>query len=301
VGASADYLALVGRCFLISAVARVYQPGCQSDYMLVLEGDQGLYKTSLFRTLFEPWFTDDVPPLHNKDASIALLGKWCVLLDEMETWSKADHGVAKQFISRRVEDFRLPYDKFNSAVPRQCVFTGTLNPIDGFLSDPTGNRRYWVVTISGKISIEKIKQVKDQLWAETYHRYRAGEKWWFDDKIAKPYQEARFREDPWTPKVEAFVNLVAKSNREELVAPDISTIATSGLEIPIGKCGTSERNRIAAILRRSGFESKVRKVETRNARCWVKALPKTLDSFFQSPDASNVITPAWHKKASGII
>jgi predicted P-loop ATPase len=172
---SPQYRSLVGKSFLISAVARIYQPGCQADNMLVLEGEQGWFKTTLFRVLFDPWFTDNLPTMTTKDAQIALMGKWCVLLDEMETWSKADHPIAKQFISRCVEKFRLPYDKFESEYPRQCVFAGTLNPVAGFLSDPAGNRRYWNATLTDKVDIVALTRDRNQLWAEALRCYQSDE------------------------------------------------------------------------------------------------------------------------------
>jgi predicted P-loop ATPase len=275
-GVESDYLAQVGRCWMISAVARVEQPGCQADYMLVLEGEQGLRKTSLFRELFQPWFVDHIPPMTSKDAQIGLMGRWCVLLDEMETWSKADHGVAKQFISRRVEKLRLPYDKFDTEFARQCVFAGTINPIDGYLTDPTGNRRYWTVAVSRKVDIEGLKAVKDQLWAEAFHLYQQQEPWWFkDETIAKPYQEARVQEDIWLPVIEERL----RGKKQVRDAVEVIHICTghyfegdspSGLCLPLNKCGTSERRRIAGILRRLGFRQEV---------SWDSDLKKTVKSW----------------------
>jgi predicted P-loop ATPase len=210
----------------------------------------------------------------SKDAQIALMGKWCVLLDEMETWTKADHPIAKQFISRRIEKFRLPYDKFESEYPRQCVFAGTLNPVDGFLSDPTGNRRYWAVTVTGTIDIERLQKTRISC-GQKHTNYRNAEKWWFKEELAKPYQEVRLQEDIWTSRVGSYINVHARHDdtRRELISPSIDAIATAedGLNIPLGKCGTAERKRIGAIP--GGWISyAVRKVDKKPVRLWVKPI-----------------------------
>jgi predicted P-loop ATPase len=242
-----DYLPLVGKCWMIAAVARVFEPGCQADNALVLEGAQGLGKSTLFRVLFEPWFTDHIPSMTSKDGQIALLGNWCVLLDEMGTWGKTAHGEAKQFVSRRFEQVRLPYDKFPTEFPRQSVMAGTINNLDGYLTDPTGNRRYWPVSISGKIDITAVGAVKNQLWAEAFHLYSQGEKWYFDDEIATSSQETRIQQDIWHDAIAAYVE-----SRNEVRS--CAEVATYALNMDLGRLGQREKIRIGAVLRALGFE-----------------------------------------------
>jgi predicted P-loop ATPase len=178
-GAEADpvYLAAVGRKFLISAVARVIQPGCQVDHMLVLEGPQDLGKSRTARALarYPEWFTDDMPDIHDKDAALQLSGRWIVELAELAALRRSELEGMKAFITRPVDVFRPPYARRTVGVPRQSVFVGTTNEAH-YLRDPTGNRRFWPVPCS-LIDIDALECDRDQLWAEALHALHAGEAW----------------------------------------------------------------------------------------------------------------------------
>ena len=106
------YVAQVGTRFMIGAVARVMRPGCQSDHVLVLEGSQGIQKSTSFRILAgEDWFTDELPDLQSKDAAIQLAGKWIVEISELSALKRSDVETTKKFMSRRIDRYRAPYKK----------------------------------------------------------------------------------------------------------------------------------------------------------------------------------------------
>jgi len=174
-----EYTRAVGRCWLISAVARVMRPGVQADHLLLLMGVQGSGKSSGLRALFgTEFFSDRLSPLGSKDSYVELQGVWCVELSELSAMRRSEIEATKSFLTARVDHVRLPYARRAQALPRQCVFCGTSNDQNPF-SDPTGSRRFWPVRTE-RIDVVGVAAVRDQLWAEARARFEAGEKWWFE-------------------------------------------------------------------------------------------------------------------------
>ncbi len=203
------YLAAVGTRFLISAVARVQEPGCQVDSALVLEGQQGIRKSTGLRVLAgDEFFSDSLPAdLSHKDSRDHLRGKWIIELPELAQFKRGDIETIKAYISRRTEQYRPSYGRHEVKFPRQCVFAGTTNA-DEYLVDQTGNRRFWVVACK-KIDLDGIKRDRDQLWAEAMVRYRRGESWFLNDElavVAAAEAQSRVAHDPWTAFVSETLN-----------------------------------------------------------------------------------------------
>jgi len=204
------YSVSVGRWWLISAVARAYDPGCQADHVLVLEGEQGLGKSTAVQALVGPeWFADDLPDLANKDAHLAALDSWVIELAELESLRKAEVTQLKGFITRKTESFRPPYGKSMIRAARSCVFVGTTNRTD-YLRDESGNRRFWPVRCSG-IDREALAADREQIWAEAVVLYFDGAKWWPDAKdgsllkLIEQEQRDRVDTDPWQGPIDQFV------------------------------------------------------------------------------------------------
>jgi putative DNA primase/helicase len=164
----------MGPKWLISACARIMCPGCQADYTLLLEGQQGLGKSSALRVLAgAEYFTDHLSDLGSKDSRLELHGRWIIEMSEFT--SRRSELERKGFLTACADNFRAPYERRTKWVPRSCVFAATTNDATP-LTDESGGRRYWIVTC-GKINIEKLKADRDQLWAEAFTRYLAGEPW----------------------------------------------------------------------------------------------------------------------------
>lgn len=200
-----EYLAAVGAKFLIAAVARVMEPGCQVDSALVLEGLQGIGKSSALRILAgDEWFSDSLPAdLAHKDARDHLRGKWIVELPELAQFKRSEIESVKAFLSRRFESYRPAYGRLEVTFPRQCVFAGTTNSA-GYLNDTTGNRRFWTVACGRTVDLATLRRERDQLWAEAAARYRAGEHWHLTGELAETaavVAQARVQHDPWTADV----------------------------------------------------------------------------------------------------
>ncbi len=175
-----EYVRAIGPRFLIGACARVMQPGCKLDTMVILEGKQGLGKSTAVRVLFDPWYTDaDLDP-GNKDTSAIIRGHWGVEFGEMHGAKRSEVTQLKAFLSRREDRQRDAYGRVPETHPRQSVFIGTTNSSD-YLLDQTGGRRFWPIAC-GRIDLGALADDRGQLWAEAFHMQQAGAPWWLDEE-----------------------------------------------------------------------------------------------------------------------
>ena len=202
--AESEFTRAVGLRWLISAVARVFQPGCQADCVLLLEGPQGLRKSSALRALVgDEWFTDHIADLGSKDSRLDLLGKWVVEMSELASMRRTEIEKVKAFLTARSDHFRPPYDRRAADVSRQNVFAASTNDQQPFV-DSTGNRRFWPVGC-GQIDVEGIRRDRDQLWAEAFYHFKKGEPWWLDtaelNLLALDEQEQRYEEGVWDGRI----------------------------------------------------------------------------------------------------
>jgi predicted P-loop ATPase len=243
-----QYVRAVGSRFLISAVARVFKPGCQVDHMLILEGPQGARKSSALWVLAQPWFTDRISKLGGKDSSMEVAGVWLIEMSELDALTRATTSATKSFVTRRYDRFRPPYGKHVTDQPRQCVFAGSINPTGGYLKDPTGARRFWPVGC-GVIDLEGLERDRDQLWAEALVRFKAGAPWWLEtpelEALAAAEQVARFEVDAWTEKVGEW--LVGRND------VSVGEVLVGALGISQESWSQTAQNRVAGILVANGF------------------------------------------------
>jgi predicted P-loop ATPase len=246
------YIRAIGPRYLISGVARIYQPGCKVDHLLILEGPQGKQKSEALRTLAirDSWFTDRLSPLASKDAALEIAGVLIAEIAEMDALARASASAAKSFLSRRRDRFRPPFGKHMISLPRQVVFAATINPpVGGYLKDPTGARRFWPVACRGMVDRDGLEKARDQLWAEAVHRFKAGARWWLEtpelEAVAAVEQAARFVVDAWEGPI------------REWLGDRIDVAITEVLERALGfACEywtQSAQNRVAKILTQLGF------------------------------------------------
>ena len=234
------YHRAVSRSLLISGVARVFEPGCKADHVPVLEGPQGKFKSTACRTLFAPWFTDDLAELGTKDAAMQVRAAWGIEISELAAMTRGEIEKVKAFISRSTDIYRPPFGKRVVSVPRQSIFIGSTNS-DKYIRDETGGRRFWPIAC-GLIDIDALDRDRDQLWAEAVQLYYAGVQWWLDAAEtvhATAEQEARRVEDAWEPVIEAWVDGKSSVNVGEILS-DLFGIDRSRWAQPdqnrVGRC-----------------------------------------------------------------
>jgi predicted P-loop ATPase len=248
-----EFVRIVSPKVLISAVARALKPGCKVDTVLVLEGEQGIKKSSAIAALFGEEYTAESVSLfdqHNKMV-MSMMGAWVVELAEFVAIARSHHASVKGLISMRQDKVVLPYAKMASTHPRRCIFFGTINPdAAGYLTDTTGNRRYWPVTVT-KIDMEGIVRWRDQLWAEAVARYTEQERWWLEpeeeDAAQAEQSEREGEEDAWVEPLEEKI-------RERGVCDLSAAGALTLLGIPHERKDKKAQMRVAEALKSIGFK-----------------------------------------------
>jgi len=182
------YVRAVTRKTLVAAVARIYRPGTKFDSILVLNGSQGIGKSTLFSKLGGPWYSDSlsISDMKDKTAPEKLQGYWILELGELAGIKKMDVETVKSFITRTDDKYRQSYCVSVESHPRSCIIVGTTNSDGGFLRDITGNRRFWPVRVMGhgKHYAWELSEV-DQIWAEAIERYQAHEELFLKGALAE--------------------------------------------------------------------------------------------------------------------
>jgi len=261
------YTRAVTKKWLIAAVARIMQPGCKVDTMLILEGAQGIRKSTLLRELTGPeWFSDTPIMIGDKDGYQSMRGKWIIELAELSSLKGRDAEKAKAFFSSPVDYYRPSYARMNKEFKRQCIFVGTTNS-DEYLSDSTGNRRYWPVHCNKRIDLVQVGELRNQLWAEAYTRFLRGDTWYLDtekqEEDLKVVVTDRMFVDEWTPIIRAYIDSLPEKSLFT-----IGDIARKVLAIQDRDLTRSDQARIGLILKSLPFV--VRRKRTGNGMVYMK-------------------------------
>jgi predicted P-loop ATPase len=242
-----EYSRAVGARWLISAVARIVRPGAKADCCLILEGPQGIRKSTALRTIAYEYFTDELADLGSKDAAMQTRGVWIIELSELDNLSHAEVARIKAFISRTTDRFRPPYGMRLVESPRQCAFAGTVNH-GTYLRDETGGRRFWPA-VCGRIDIDALAHDREQLWAEAKVRFESGSVWWLDTadlvQLAAAQQEARYEGDPWEEVIGPWLECRESAAVSEILQKCISK--------PQAQWTQTDKLRAARCLRAQGW------------------------------------------------
>ena len=247
-----EYTSSASRNFWISMVARVYSPGCKVDNMIVLEGAQGVGKSTAMHIIGGEWFAEQHESATNPKAFAEILqGKLLIEISEMDAFSRVEVNRVKQTVSCTSDRFRASYGRHAADHPRTCIFVGTTNR-DDWNRDETGARRFWPVACRGAIHLGGIRDNRDQLFAESVARHKAGEPHWLMPAETTTHeQESRYQADPW-------LDQITKALKGE---SSITTAQLSEkLEIPIQRRDRATEMRIGACLRFLRWERKRERV-----------------------------------------
>lgn len=175
-----DYTYQVMRLWMLGAVSRVYKPGSKFDYTIILQGSQGIGKSTFLKQMAmdDSWFNDSLDSLYSDKAVQSLTGSWIIELAELKSLARTAGGVesVKRFLTATQDKYRIPYERRADTFYRQCVFAGTTNK-DDFLQDETGNRRFLIVQTGVKkpsksLFVPEIMDTIKLAWAEAVHIWK---------------------------------------------------------------------------------------------------------------------------------
>lgn len=222
------YTQAVMRKTLVAAVARIFQPGIKFDTVLLLNGPQGVGKSTFFSKLAGEWFSDSlsITDMKDKTGPEKMQGYWILELGELAGMRKTDTEIIKSFLTRVDDKYRASYGLTVESHPRQCIIVGSTNAESGFLRDITGNRRFWPVRITGE-SDKKTWQLTEeevkQIWAEALALYRGGEKLYLsaeEEALAHKEQTEAMETDDREGLVRAYLEKLLPENWDELSISD---------------------------------------------------------------------------------
>ena len=250
-----EYVRTVTRKTLCAAVMRVRIPGIKFDPMLVLNGPQGIGKSTLIAKLAGEWFSDSLSLSDTKDKTAAekLQGYWILEIGELAGLRKAETETLRSFISRQNDIYRAAFGKRATPHPRQCVFFGTTNAENGYLRDTTGNRRFWPVKTPGggeKHSWQLTKEEIDQIWAETCFYVNSGEKLTLPaevDVLAKNEQREAMESDEREGLVSNYLDTLLPENWDDMDLFERRSFLEGNSFGEIGKKGTVKRTAVSNI------------------------------------------------------
>ena len=248
------YVRAVTRKALCAAYMRVHNPGIKFDYIIVLNGAQGIGKSTLIAKLGMEWFSDSLSlsDMNDKTAAEKLQGYWVLEIGEMAGMKKADLEKVKAFVSRQDDKYRASFGRRVTPHLRQCIFFGTTNSENGYLRDITGNRRFWNVKVSGMgkyAAWELTQETVDQIWAETAVIAKAGEKLYLSPEMedyAKDEQRAAMELDDREGLVDEYLEMLLPDGWEDMDVYQRREYIREP-EDPTRKVGTHKRSEVSNI------------------------------------------------------
>ncbi|MCB2312107.1 virulence-associated E family protein [Clostridium tagluense] len=251
--ADSEYVRAVTRKTLCGAIARVMKPGIKFDTTLILNGPQGIGKSTIFSKLGGKFFSDalSIADMHDKTAAEKLQGSWILEIGELAGIKKVDEDTLKSFLTRQDDKFRASYGRVVEEHPRQCIIVGTTNQEAGFLRDTTGGRRFWPVKVKGSSEFKPwdIKDI-DQIWAEVLMMYNKGESLILASSLTEAAETAQieaFESDEREGIVREYLDKLLPSNWEEMSLYERRGFLRGEGELAVKTVGTLIRDRVCVM------------------------------------------------------
>jgi len=288
-----EYIRTVTRKTFAAAVARIYVPGIKFDCEPVLDGDQGIGKSTIVKDLVSSDYyseTLSLTDMDDKSGAEKLQGFWVVEIGELAGMKKADIEKVKAFLSTSDDKYRPSYGRVVESHPRQCIIIATVNGERGYLRDITGNRRFWIIKVhqkKQKKSWNFTEEYRRQFWAEAKEIWKSGEKLYLEGDVleeAEKAQKGAMEADERVGMVEEYLNTKLPDDWDNM---DLFSRRNylNGSEF-----GSLERN------------GTITRTEVSNAEIWCECLNRNL-SELKATDSYQIAAlmaqiPGWERTSS---
>jgi len=268
---ASDWAQVAQRRWFTALIARMLEPGCKVDNMLILQGKQGFKKSSFFRTLmpYPEWFSDSLRTPDLAEGTIRQLHSGPVIFEiaEMQGFRRDAISNIKAFLAASSDQFRPLYGK-HATQPRSFVVVGTTNE-EHFLHDPTGGRRFWPLRVQKRIRINQLREEREQLFAQALYQYRQGEQWYLtfeEDALAEAVQAEHYEPHHWHDLVADWLANRIPSDKPPIATSeaspdyvDLNMIFHHVLKMePKERANIAYTNTLKNILRQEGWLENVR-------------------------------------------
>ena len=175
----------------------------------LLISKQGYNKSTFCRSLVPPelqWGYNDNLVLSEKRQVLQAMCQALLLnLDEFNQISpQVQQGFLKNIIQLPSVKMKPPYGSHVQEFPRMASFIATSN-MEDILSDPSGNRRFLGVELTGPIDVSQLPNY-EQLYAQALAALQAGEKTYFDAEQTKLIMASNRKFEVISP-VDQYFNL----------------------------------------------------------------------------------------------
>ena len=210
------------RKWLLASLTRLFDNGIKFDEMIILQGGQGIGKSTTLQRLSLGYYTDITEKISD-EVTFKVLRTWLVELSELSTMVKTDSDTFKAWLSATKDTVRKRYATDPTDHPRTFAVLGTTNNKE-ILKDRTGNRRYWLMYCEKdriKHSIWNLDyEYILQLWSEVYQWYLNKESLLISEET-KQYMEnlssAALEYDPLEEKIVNILDMYVPKNWKEVI------------------------------------------------------------------------------------
>ena len=174
------------RKWLVGMVAGWLEEKTVNEEILVLIGEQGIYKTQWFEHLLPPELSAYFNSTSSfgkmdKDEVLSLSQFGLICLDEIDALKSEAMSRLKWAVTTKTTDARKPYAHNSERRIHIASYCGTSNNLQ-FIDDDSGTRRWLTFEVESIRSPLEYPIHHEEIFAQAYRLYLNGFRYWFEGK-----------------------------------------------------------------------------------------------------------------------